>query len=76
VARAYRQSVLGPWVADFYASGGAHVIKRVTISGHGSIRSLTIFAEDEQITSLTESVPVYALDRDGCVVDRSFQCEV
>jgi hypothetical protein len=75
MARAYRQSVLTSWIVDFYASGGAHVVKRVKISGKGSIRSLTVFAEDEQIASLTESSPIFILARDGSVVDRSYQCD-
>ncbi len=76
VAQAYRRSVLSPWIVDFYASGGAHVIIRVTISGNGQIRSLTNYGEDEEIASLTESMPVFTLDRDGSVVDGSFQCDV
>jgi hypothetical protein len=75
MARAYRQSVLAPWIVDFYAPGGAHVIKRVRMSGKGTVRSLIVFTEDEQITSLKESSPIFVLARDGSVVDSSYQCD-
>lgn len=76
VARAYRESMFAPWIVDFYASGSAHVIKRLNISGQGGIRSLTTFSEDDQITSLTESIPSFALDRNGSAVEGSFQCDL
>jgi hypothetical protein len=76
VARAYRQSAIASWIVDFYVSGGASVIKRVKLSAQGSIRSMTIFTEDEQITSLTESSPLFILGRDGSPFDGSFQCDV
>jgi hypothetical protein len=76
MARAYRQSTIASWIVDFYVSGGAYVIKRVRLSGQGSIRSLSIFTEDEQVASDTESSPIFILTQDGSALDSSFQCDV
>jgi hypothetical protein len=73
VAQAYRRFGIAPWIVDFYASGSAFIIKRVKISGRGKIRSSTSFAEDDGITSLKESIPTFTLDRNGAIVEASFQ---
>ncbi len=73
LARAYTQFGLAPWTVDFYPVDGVYVVRRVKITSRGSIHSSTSFGEDEHMTSLKKSLPIFILDRNGAVLDTSFQ---
>jgi hypothetical protein len=76
LARAYTQFGLVLWTVDFYPADGVYVVTRVRITSRGNIHGLASFGEDEQITSLKKSLPIFILDRDGAVLEASFQSEL
>jgi len=73
LARAYTQFDFAPWTVDFYPVDGVYVVKRVKITSRGSIHTSASFGEDEQMTSFKKSTPIFILNRDGAVLEGSFQ---
>ena len=69
MARAYLEFGLPRWTVDFYRVDGTSVVKRVEVTDRGVVRKSTSFREDQEITSVKESAPIYLLDRNGTVLN-------